>query len=125
MFMLAKIYSSSPFRWLIVGLVTYLVDTVIFLSLVGIYGVFISNFVSASLALALNFSLHQIWSFKKTAPLKFTKVFKYLLQFLFTWIIATLIIYFCQSLIGEFWAKTLSVALTAPIGYLLLKFWVF
>lgn len=116
-----------PFvRWALVGSVTALIDLFFFLVAYNlINSVFISNFLSSLFALLFNYSSHKLWSFKKLAARKYTKL-KYLLNLVIFWTTNTVLLKIL--ILGDVppaRAKILLIILLAPFSFISLKNFVF
>ncbi len=114
-------------RWLIVGSATFFIDTTLYLFFRTRLDIEISvaNLSSMAIAIVFNYRFHRSWTFGSRNSFEGKQVVLYMAQFLFTWILSTIIIYLLTPISGNFLAKVAGVVLTAPIGFLLLQRWVF
>jgi putative flippase GtrA len=114
-------------RWLFVGLATFLIDTTLYLFSRTRLGLEISvaNLVSMTVAIVFNHRFHRSWTFGNRDSYEVRQSIRYIAQFIFTWILSTIIILTLTPITGNLLAKVAGVALTAPIGFLLLQRWVF
>jgi putative flippase GtrA len=113
-------------KWAIVGSMTALIDLFFFLVTYNFTNsVFVSNFLSSLFALLFNYTLHNLWSFKKLMPRKYSKI-KYLLNLIVFWTANTVLL---KILIMEdvppARAKILLIILLAPFSFISLKNFVF
>jgi hypothetical protein len=91
-----KYFEPSMLRWAAVGILTTVIDYLLFISLYGpINSVFLVNSISVSVATSLNYYTHYRWTFKSEQNHS-RSGFKYLLNLAFWWFVSTSII---QSLI--------------------------
>jgi len=113
-------------RWGLVGITTTAIDYLLFILLFGlIHSVYISNFLSASVATSLNYLTHHKWTFKSQE--KYSKSgIKYLLNLMFWWIVSTSIINFLiASEIDPKIAKLAPLVVIVPINYFVLNHLIF
>ncbi|ASY09842.1 GtrA-like protein [Candidatus Nanopelagicus limnes] len=121
-----KYFNYSMLRWSLVGITTTAIDYLLFILLYGItHSVYISNFLSATVATTLNYLSHYKWTFKSQE--KYSKSgMKYLLNLIFWWIISTSIINFLvASGIDPRIAKLAPVIVIVPINYFVLNHLIF
>jgi len=116
-----------PFvRWATVGSITALIDLFFFLVAYNFTNsVFISNFLSSLFALLFNYTSHNLWSFKKLTPRKYTRS-KYLLNLMIFWTTNTVLLKIL--ILGDVppaLAKILLIILLAPFSFISLKNFVF
>lgn len=114
------------FKWFVVGLLTFLSDTILFLLLFKIsHSASLSNILSNLFALTLNYKLHHSWSFKSKSSHK-NALPVYLIILLLNISLNTLIVVNLLDLINNgFFAKFFSAILVAPLNYLQLKYLAF
>ena len=121
-----RYFNKSWFRWVVIGVTTFSIDYILFLSLYKISNsVVISNFFSAGLATLLNYILNYNWSFH-SEKIKVKSSIKYFLNLIFWWLISTtiiaiLIIYKVSPEI----AKIAPMIFIVPVNYFILKLFVF
>ena len=121
-----RYFNRSWFRWVLIGVSTFSIDYILFLSLYKISNsVVISNFFSAGLATLLNYILNYNWSFH-SEKIKVKSSIKYFLNLIFWWLISTtiiaiLIIYKVSPEI----AKIAPMIFIVPVNYFILKLFVF
>ena len=121
-----RYFNKSWYRWVMIGVTTFSIDYILFLSLYKISNsVVISNFFSAGLATILNFILNYNWSFH-SEKIKVKSSIKYFLNLIFWWLISTtiiaiLIIYKVSPEI----AKIAPMIFIVPVNYFILKLFVF
>jgi putative flippase GtrA len=113
-------------RWSLVGVVTAIIDYIIFISVYSaLPSVLVANFCAGLLSLGFNYTTHYFWSFKsKTNHIK--AGFRYLINLITIWSLSTLLIKALISAeIDPRFAKLLPILLTAPLSFLGLRFFVF
>ena len=121
-----RYFNKSWYRWVLIGVSTFSIDYILFLSLYKISNsVVISNFFSAGLATLLNYILNYNWSFH-SEKIKVKSSIKYFLNLIFWWLISTtiiaiLIIYKVSPEI----AKIAPMIFIVPVNYFILKLFVF
>jgi len=121
-----KYFEPSMLRWAAVGILTTVIDYLLFISLYGpINSVFLVNSISVSVATSLNYYTHYRWTFKSEQNHS-RSGFKYLLNLTFWWFVSTSII---QSLIlvniDPRIAKLAPLVFIIPINYFVLNKLVF
>jgi len=121
-----KYFDYSMIRWGLVGMSTTLVDYLLFISLYGpISSVFLANLISASVATSINYLTHHRWTFKSEQNHS-RSGFKYLLNFVFWWLVSTSIIkLLLVSGLDPKIAKLGPLVLIVPINYFVLNYLVF
>ena len=121
-----RYFNKSWYRWVLIGVSTFSIDYILFLSLYKISNsVVISNFFSAGLGTLLNYILNYNWSFH-SEKIKVKSSIKYFLNLIFWWLISTtiiaiLIIYKVSPEI----AKIAPMIFIVPVNYFILKLFVF
>ena len=120
------IFDYSMLRWAAVGLLTNLIDYLLFITLFGpIKSVFIANLISASVATSINYFFHHIWTFKSDQNHSKSGA-KYLLNLMFWWVVSTSIIKALVIFnIDPKLAKLVPLIIIAPINYFVLNYLVF
>ena len=121
-----QIFDYSMLRWGTVGILTTALDYLLFVNLYGpINSVFIANLISASIATSINYFTHHRWTFK-TDQNHSKSGAKYLLNFIFWWLVSTSVIKVLVELdIDPKIAKLAPLVLIVPINYFVLNFIVF
>ena len=121
-----RYFNKSWFRWVVIGVTTFSIDYILFLSLYKISNsVVISNFFSAGLATILNFILNYNWSFH-SEKIKVKSSIKYFLNLIFWWVISTTIIATLISYkVSPEIAKIAPMIFIVPVNYFILKLFVF
>ena len=121
-----KYFDYSMLRWSAVGLLTNLIDYLLFITLFGlIKSVFIANLISASVATSINYFFHHIWTFKSDQNHSKSGA-KYLLNLMFWWVVSTSIIKALVVFnIDPKLAKLVPLIIIAPINYFVLNYLVF
>jgi putative flippase GtrA len=121
-----KYFNKSWGRWVVIGVTTFSIDYILFLSLYkATNSVVISNFFSASLATLLNYILNYNWSFH-SEKIKVRSSIKYFLNLIFWWIISTTIIAtLIRYKVNPEVAKVAPMIFIVPVNYFILKLFVF
>jgi putative flippase GtrA len=113
-------------RWGAVGIITTVIDYLLFVSLYGpTNSVFLANLIAACIATSLNYYTHHRWTFKSEQNHSRSGS-KYLLNLTFWWFVSTSII---QALIllnvDPKIAKLAPLIFIVPVNYLVLNKLVF
>lgn len=121
-----KYFNYSMIRWSLVGITTTAIDYLLFILLYGITNsVYISNFLSATVATSLNYLSHYKWTFKSQEKYSKSGV-KYLLNLIFWWVVSTSII---KILVASGFdpkiAKLAPLIFIVPINYFVLNYLIF
>ena len=121
-----RYFNKSWFRWVVIGVTTFSIDYILFLSLYKISNsVVISNFFSAGIATLLNYILNYNWSFR-SEKIKVKSSIKYFLNLIFWWVISTTIIAtLIRYKVSPEMAKIAPMILIVPVNYFILKLFVF
>ena len=114
------------YRWVLVGITTFLIDYLIFLSIFSSYGsVYIANFLSGLVSILFNYAAHYFWSFKSESNHSKSGI-KYLINLILFWSFGTFLLKFLiSSGIEAKYAKLLPVPIIAPLSFISLRFFVF
>jgi len=117
-----KYFDYSMLRWVLVGVITTVIDYLIFITLYGpINSVFAANLISSAVATSLNYFTHHRWTFKSDQNHSKSGV-KYLVNLAFWWLISTSIIKALIVLsVDPKLAKLVPILLIAPINYFVLN----
>jgi putative flippase GtrA len=121
-----KYFESSMLRWGAVGIITTVIDYLLFVSLYGpTNSVFLANLIAACIATSLNYYTHHRWTFKSEQNHSRSGS-KYLLNLTFWWFVSTSII---QALIllnvDPKIAKLAPLIFIVPVNYFVLNKLVF
>ena len=121
-----KYFDYSMLRWGIVGLLTNVIDYLLFVNLYGpIKSVFLANLISASVATSINYLTHHKWTFRSEQDHSKSGS-KYLLNLAFWWLVSTSIIKALVILnIDPKIAKLLPLVVIVPVNYFVLNYIVF
>jgi putative flippase GtrA len=121
-----KYFDNSMLRWGIVGILTTVLDYLLFVNLFGqVNSVFIANLISASIATSINYFTHHRWTFK-TNQNHSNSGAKYLLNLIFWWLVSTSVIKVLIELdIDPKVAKLAPLVLIVPVNYFVLNYLVF
>ena len=121
-----KYFDYSMLRWGAVGLLTNVIDYILFITLYGpIKSVFIANLISSSVSTSINYLTHHKWTFKSDQNHSKSGM-KYLLNLIFWWFVSTSIIKGLVVLnIDPKIAKLVPLIVIVPVNYFVLNFVVF
>ena len=118
----AKYVTPSMIRWSAVGITTFAIDYLIFLTLFDFSSsVFLANLISVTVATSYNYYTHHKWTFKSEQNHSRSGV-KYLINLFFWWIISTsmiktLVVFGIEPKL----AKLAPLVLIVPINYFVLN----
>jgi len=117
---------SSMWRWALVGILTNLIDYVIFLFLYSItLSVLLANFFSGLVSFTFNYLSHYFWSFQSTSDHKQSGK-RFLVNLVVIWSFGTLLLkILISSGIDPYVAKIIPILITAPISYYSMNNFVF
>ena len=113
-------------RWALVGILTAVIDYIIFISLYSVItSVLVANFFAGLVSLSFNYSAHYFWSFKSQTD--HTKSgLKYLINLIAFWSISTILLkILITSGLDPKIAKLIPIPIIAPLSFISLKFFVF
>ena len=113
-------------RWALVGILTAVIDYIIFISLYSVItSVLVANFFAGLISLSFNYSAHYFWSFKSQTD--HTKSgLKYLINLIAFWSISTILLkILITSGLDPKIAKLIPIPIIAPLSFISLKFFVF
>ena len=121
-----KYFDYSMLRWVAVGLITNLIDYLLFITLYGpIKSVFLANLISVSFSTSINYFSHHRWTFNSNQNHSRTGI-KYIFNLIFWWLVSTSIIKGLVVLgIDPKVAKLMPILVIAPINYFVLNYVVF
>lgn len=124
--LLIDYFSSQFIIWAFVGLVTILIDWILFLLGHSLFSsVLIANFISVFSSSVFNFLMHRYKTFQKTSNMK-KEALKYCIyQFLIWFLGAKLIVFLINLDINLELAKILPLIVIAPINFFTLKYWIY
>jgi len=115
----------SMFRWLLVGLSTFLIDYLLFVNVYPALPLIIANFISTSAAACYNFSLHKFWTFDNSMS-HISSIARYAAAMLFNYVINTSVVKLSFVLgLPPFFGKFIAAAISAPVNYFVLRLFVF
>jgi len=122
---LAKRYGSM-WRWVIVGIITFVIDYLIFIGMYSVItSVLIANFAAGLFSITFNYLAHYFWSFKSEAD-HGKSGSKYLINLVIFWSLGTLLLKgLITAGIDPKIAKLIPIPFIAPLSFLSLKFFVF
>ena len=121
-----RIFDFSMLRWGIVGVLTNLIDYMLFINLYGmVKSVLLANLISTSVATSINYITHHRWTFKSDQSHSKSAI-KYLLNSTFWWLVSTSIIKALIVIdIDPKIAKLVPFILIVPLNYFVLNYLVF
>jgi len=113
-------------RWALVGIITTIIDYLIFIYLYSkITSVLVANFCAGLLSIFFNYLSHYFWSFRSEADHSKSGV-KYLLNLLIFWSLGTLLLKGLITVgVDPKIAKFIPIPFIAPLSYLSLRFFVY
>jgi putative flippase GtrA len=122
---LVKRYGSM-WRWAIVGMLTTVIDYLIFIGMYTVItSVLVANFLAGLFSITFNYLAHYFWSFKSEAD-HGKSGSKYLINLIVFWSLGTLLLKgLITTGIDPKIAKLIPIPLIAPLSFLSLKFFVF
>jgi putative flippase GtrA len=122
---LVKRYGSM-WRWAIVGITTFVIDYLIFISMYSVVtSVLVANFLAGLFSITFNYLTHYFWSFRSQADHSKSGI-KYLINLIFFWSLGTLLLKgLITAGIDPKIAKLIPIPFIAPLSFLSLKFFVF
>ena len=117
-----KYVTPSMIRWSAVGITTFAIDYIIFLTLFNLSNsVFLANLISATIATSINYYSHHQWTFRSQQNHS-NSGFKYLVNLTFWWFISTTVIKTLVVFgIDPKFAKLAPLVLIVPINYFVLN----
>ena len=121
--MIKRLLSKSATRWFIVGSVTFLIDTGLFLLAFSLTNIVIaSNLFSGVIATLFNYLSHYHWSFASDRKHKQSTLIYLAFFFMFLLLGTTLVSTFVNAGLEPAFAKVGSALITAPISFFIMKF---
>jgi putative flippase GtrA len=117
---------GSMWRWAIVGIITFVIDYLIFIGMYWVVSsVLVANFLAGLFSIAFNYLAHYFWSFKSQTDHSKSGL-KYLVNLVIFWSAGTsLLKVLITSGIDPKIAKLIPILFIAPLSFLFLKFYVF
>lgn len=105
----------SLYRWALVGVVTFTIDYIIFISTYSLTeSVLLANFCAGLISISVNYSAHYLWSFKSKTDHSKSGI-KYLLNLTIFWVLSTLLLKaLITAGIEAKYAKLIPVPIIAP-----------
>ena len=116
----------SMWRWAIVGIITFVIDYLIFIGMYSVItSVLVANFLAGLFSIIFNYLAHYFWSFKSEAD-HGKSGSKYLINLIIFWSLGTLLLKgLITAGIDPKIAKLIPIPFIAPLSFLSLKFFVF
>ena len=117
-----KYFEPSMIRWGAVGVTTFVIDYLLFISLFEVTSsVFVANLISTSVATSINYYTHHRWTFKSDQNHSRSGL-KYSLNLIFWWFVSTSLIQALVVLnIDPKIAKLAPLVLIIPVNYFVLN----
>jgi putative flippase GtrA len=114
------------FRWFTVGVLTFLIDYVLFLLCFGpINSVFIANFISGVCSTSFNYFAHHAWTFKSGSKHRQSSP-RFIINLAIFWLVSTILL---KGLIkwgvSPAYAKLIPILIITPFSYFILNRFVF
>ena len=121
--MIKRLLRKSSVRWFIVGSVTFLIDTALFLLAFSLTDfVIASNLFSGAIATLFNYLSHYHWSFASDREHRKSTLIYLAFFFIFLFLGTTLVSTFVNAGLEPAFAKVGSALITAPISFFIMKF---
>jgi putative flippase GtrA len=121
--LIKRLLSKSGTRWFIVGSVTFLIDTGLFLFVLSLTDIVIaSNLFSGAIATLFNYLSHYHWSFASDREHKQSTVIYLVFFFIFAFLGTSLIVTLVNSGLEPAFAKVGTALIIAPISFFIMKF---
>ena len=121
--MIKRLLRKSSVRWFIVGSVTFLIDTALFLLAFSLTDIVIaSNLFSGAIATLFNYLSHYHWSFASDREHRKSTLIYLAFFFIFLFLGTTLVSTFVNAGLEPAFAKVGSALITAPISFFIMKF---
>jgi putative flippase GtrA len=113
-------------RWALVGIITTVIDYLIFISMYSVItSVLVANFCAGLFSITFNYVAHYFWSFKSEANHSQSGI-KFLLNLVIFWSLGTLLLKgLITAGIDPKIAKLIPILFIAPLSFLSLRFFVF
>jgi putative flippase GtrA len=113
-------------RWTIVGIITFVIDYLIFIGMYSVItSVLVANFVAKLFSITFNYLAHYFWSFKSEADHGKSGT-KYFINLVIFWSLGTLLLMgLITAGIDPKIAKLIPILFIAPLSFLSLKFFIF
>ena len=117
---------GSILRWALVGIITAVIDYVIFVTMYSVVtSVLIANFCSGLLSIIFNYLAHYFWSFKSEVN-HLKSGAKFFINLIVIWSLSTLLL---NILINEGiepkFAKLIPMLFVAPLSFISMRFFVY
>jgi len=118
---IAKFYSSTFLKWAVVAGTTFLLDLLIFFSMISaINSILINNTLSFILSSIYNFTLHRKWTFKNNSAI-YKNLAAYSISVSASMIVNTILLFLLSSIYVVQISKISANFLMIPINYFLMK----
>ncbi len=117
---------GSMWRWAIVGILTTIIDYLIFIGMYYVItSVLVANFLAGLFSITFNYLAHYFWSFKSETD-HGKSGSKYLVNLIIFWSLGTLLLkVLITAGVDPKIAKLIPIPFIAPLSFLSLKFFVF
>ncbi len=117
---------GSMWRWAIVGILTTIIDYLIFIGMYYVItSVLVAKFLAGLFSITFNYLAHYFWSFKSETD-HGKSGSKYLVNLIIFWSLGTLLLkVLITAGVDPKIAKLIPIPFIAPLSFLSLKFFVF
>jgi len=117
---------GSILRWASVGIITALIDYIIFVTMYSaVTSVLIANFCSGLLSIIFNYLAHYFWSFRSEVN-HLKSGAKFFINLIVIWSLSTLLLNFLiNEGIEPKFAKLIPMLLVAPLSFISMRFFVY
>ena len=117
---------GSILRWASVGIITALIDYIIFVTMYSVVtSVLIANFCSGLLSIIFNYLAHYFWSFRSEVN-HLKSGAKFFINLIVIWSLSTLLLNFLiNEGIEPKFAKLIPMLLVAPLSFISMRFFVY
>ena len=120
---LSLLLSKSHVRWFIVGCLTVVIDTTLFLTLFQLTNKpIVSNLISGTIATTFNYVAHYHWSFSSDRKHTQSTVLYLTFFFIFLLLGTTSIKFLISSGVPPLFSKLGTAGAIAPVSFFLMKF---
>ena len=117
---------GSILRWAAVGIITALIDYLIFVTLYSVVtSVLMANFLSGLVSITFNYLAHYFWSFKSEVN-HLKSGMKFMVNLLIIWSLSTILLkILITSGMDPKIAKLVPMLIAAPLSFLSMRFFVY
>ena len=117
---------GSILRWATVGIITALIDYLIFVAMYSVVtSVLIANFWSGLFSITFNYLAHYFWSFKSEVN-HLKSGAKFFINLIVIWLLSTLLLkLLINAGMEPKFAKLIPMLFVAPLSFISLRFFVY